>query len=99
MRTDVKVSGQLEDVNIYRMIFSDGLDRIELLQHEKTMRGLEGALVSGNNAAQTHNLVVPVRKFGSLSSSILVWDDLQIVVEGRLAFNRFSDVVRNLRQL
>lgn len=97
--TDAESPGTQKPVTLYRFVFSDGLDRLEIVQHSKAMRAPPAPALRGGPWSRTANTVVPVFRFGSLYSASVTSSDHQIVVEGRISYQRFTRVMRSLIQV
>jgi hypothetical protein len=97
MLSDARSPGRAEPVTIYRFSFSDGLDRIEIYQHQRFITSANSPVQRGGTAMQVRSgSVVPVYRFGSIHGTSLFLDDLQTVIEGRVSYQRFADVVRSM---
>ncbi len=95
-RTEATETRTVEPVKIYRFVFSDGLDRLELFQHRPTYWVEENDPFTAG--ARETSLTIPVYQFGSIQGAILIQDDYQVVVESRISAPRFEQVLKNLRQ-
>jgi hypothetical protein len=86
-------SGNLQRTTVYRFVYSDGLERIEFVEHAPL------DAIPAPFGAATSNDLVAITSFGSISIATLVHAGTQIDVESRIAADRFHRLMKSLVKL
>jgi len=81
---------QLERIEMFRFVYSDGVERIDIVEHLPV-----DAIPDTYKKAGANDLVM-LQTFGTLSIATLVHDGTQVVVESRVASDRFHSLMKSL---
>lgn len=90
MTTTANAQGVLERTQLFRFVFSDGVERIDFVEH------LPVDAIPDTFKKQGANDLVMLQTFGTLSIATLVHDGTQVVVESRVASDRFHALMMSL---
>jgi hypothetical protein len=82
--------GLLERTEMFRFVYSDGVERIDIVEHLPV-----DAIPDTYKKAGANDLVM-LQTFGTLSIATLVHDGTQVVVESRVASDRFHSLMMSL---
>lgn len=82
--------GLLERTEMFRFVYSDGVERIDIVEHLPV-----DAIPDTYKKAGANDLVM-LQTFGTLSIATLVHDGTQVVVESRVASDRFHSLMKSL---
>jgi hypothetical protein len=93
LETTANSSGTLQRTTAYRFVYSDGLERIEFVEHQPL------DTIPPPFGAATSNDLVAITSFGSISIASLVHDGTQIGIESRIASDRFHRLMKSLVKL
>lgn len=91
MRTDATADRMPIALPMIRMVVSDGVARIDVIQHRPLEHGLEGRSGTGSEQLQVH-----VATFGSASIAHVLGGNTEVVVESRISMERFHSVLKGL---
>lgn len=86
-------SGALVRTTAYRFVYSDGLERIDFVEH------LPLDAIPPPFGSATSNDLAAITSFGSISLATLVHDGTQIDIESRIASDRFHRLMKSLVKL
>jgi hypothetical protein len=81
---------QIERTELFRFVYSDGVERIDFVEHLPV-----DAIPDIFKKAGANDLVM-LQTFGTLSIATLVHDGTQVVVESRVASDRFHALMKSL---
>jgi hypothetical protein len=88
--TTANSNGTLQRTTAYRFVYSDGLERIDFVEHAP----LDS--IPPPFGSPTSNDLVLITSFGSISIASLVHDGTQIGIESRIASDRFHRLMKSL---
>src|SRR5262249_35708895 len=80
----------LERTTLFRFVYSDGVERIDFVEH------LPVDAIPDTYKQLGANDLVMLQTFGTLSIATLVHDGTQVVVEPRVASDRFHSLMMSL---
>lgn len=83
----------LQRTTAYRFVYSDGLERIEFVEHPPVDS------ISAPFGGASSNDLVAITSFGSISIATLVHAGTQIDIESRIASDRFHRLMKSLVKL
>jgi hypothetical protein len=90
MTTTANAQRQLERTTLFRFVYSDGVERIDFVEH------LPVDAIPDTFKKPGANDLVMLQTFGTLSIATLVHDGTQVVVESRVASDRFHSLMKSL---
>ena len=95
LRTEATKSRNEKKIVVYRFVYSDGVEHIDLLEHTSL-----GTLPTAGHGISGPTMDVAfISRFGSIEIATLLHDTTQITVESRISSDRFEAMLRALVQL
>ena len=96
--TDATLDGELAEISLYRLAFSDGIERFEVYQNEPTaLTDTMGTVVPGGPpSARLHVLS---SDFLSIRHWSVAVGRSEIAIEGRVSTQRFSAILHGLQRI
>ena len=88
--TTANARQELERTQLYRFVYSDGVERIDFIEHPPV-----DAIPPTFTKPGANDLVM-LQTFGTLSIATLVHNGTQVVVESRVASDRFHSLMKSL---
>jgi hypothetical protein len=93
LQTDANRSRTVQDLILWRFVYSDGVEHIDFIEHAPT-NAMPAEFVDGPDGAGVDLALMST--FGSITIGSLIHAHTQVTIESRIAADRFGTLLRSL---